>query len=646
MSLLDVIEVEEFVGHQWDKLIGDANSYPTFPEAAVALESVRGPLAVFFRGLGGEKGIEIAASKEETSEHRLSFRQKLGMAREKTMRPTLDGQTLMLPHTLAVFPDKGLNRALYFWLSAYFAGADEEVPQAPTDALLRDLVFLRQAYDRQQRTLSHFPGMVPIWQKLSQGIKGMRPKRPLPKQEQALEYVVDHLLGGERPTQPDALRYLAYVQHGGAVPALAPVKSYRPILPVPLWGEVIALEMGAGNKGQEDRSSQSSAQKADQKKQRAQRRQLDQANRDDGFFLHIYDKIMSVADMLNVNRNTQDDEEDEAIKTADDLDRITVSQHDQKAATKIKMDLDLPADEVETDRLIAERLVPEWHYRKQTYLPDHCAVEVRTASEEGEDWTPDAPTKRRIRRVKRQFEALQSKREVLRAQPDGDELDMEAVVRAKADFKASGVSSNRLYMASRVQSRDLAVSILADVSLSTDSWLENRRVIDVEKEALTILGGGLAACGDDFAIHTFTSRKRDYVRLDQVKGFEEAFNEVSLRRISALKPGYYTRIGAAVRTMSEELSKRANRQKLLLVITDGKPNDVDHYEGRYGIEDSRKAVQDCKQKGITVFGVTVDHKAQDYFPYIFGRGSYQIVSHVAKLSTALPKIYRQLVRET
>ncbi|WP_417795451.1 nitric oxide reductase activation protein NorD [Terasakiella pusilla] len=646
MSLLDVIEVEEFVGHQWDKLIGDANSYPTFPEAAVALEGVRGPLAVFFRGLGGEKGVEIAASKAETSKHRLSFRQKLGMAREKTMRPTLDGQTLMLPQTIAVFPDQGLNRALYFWLSAYFAIVDDAMAQTPSDPVVQDLVFLRQAYERQQRTLSHFPGMVPVWQKLSEGIKGMRPKRPLPKQEEALEQVVLHLLGGERPTQPDALRYLAYVQHGGPVPALAPVKSYRPILPVPLWGEVIALEMGVGKKGQEDRSAQSSLQKADQKKQRAERRPLDQANRDDGFFLHIYDKIMSVADMLNVNRNTQDDEEDEAIKTADDLERITVSEHDQKAATKIKMDLDLPADEVETDRLIAERLVLEWHYRKQTYLPDHCAVQLRTASEEGEDWTPDAPTKRRIRRVKRQFEALQSKREVLRAQPDGDELDMEAVVRAKADFKASGISSNRLYMASRVQSRDLAVSILADVSLSTDSWLENRRVIDVEKEALTILGGGLAACGDDFAIHTFTSRKRDYVRLDQIKGFEEAFNEVSLRRISALKPGYYTRIGAAVRTMSEELSKRANRQKLLLVITDGKPNDVDHYEGRYGIEDSRKAVQECKQKGITVFGVTVDHKAQDYFPYIFGRGSYQIVSHVAKLSTALPKIYRQLVRET
>lgn len=387
-----------------------------------------------------------------------------------------------------------------------------------------------------------------------------------------------------------------------------------------------------------------SRKQAEDRKLRAQRRELDQANRDDGFFLHIYDKIMSIADMLNVNRNVEDEEEDEAVKAIDDLERITVSEHDKKAATKIKMDLDLPGDEVDESRLTGEKVVPEWHFRKGIYLKDHCRVLIRTGLEEGEDWTPDEPARRRIRRVKRQFEALQAKRETLHAQPDGEELDLEAVVRARADIQASGRSTNRLYLSSRMQTRDLAISLLVDVSLSTDSWLDNHRVIDVEKEALTILGNGLAACGDDFSINTFTSRKRDYVRIDCLKSFDEKFGPQVQRRISALKPGYYTRIGAALRATAEDLAERPNRQKLLLVLTDGKPNDVDHYEGRYGIEDSRKAVQECRQMGMTVFGVTVDQKAQDYFPYIFGRGSYQIVGHVAKLSTALPKIYRQLVK--
>lgn len=644
MSLLDVIEVEEFIGHQWDKIIGGAESYKPFPDAHVKLDDIRGPLAVFFRGLGGGRSIELAASKHETSEHRLSFRQKLGMAREKTMRPTNDGQTLMLPQTIDVFPDISLNRALYFWLAAYFAHDDEGVIEQVKDPFQRDLAFLKHAYAVQQKVLLDLPGIYPVWLKVSEGLRVMRPNKQLPRQEAAIEEVVLHLLNGEKPKSDFACSLLAFITGKTPMTKEKAGTKYRPFLPVPIWGEVITPPKGKGKNAHEEETAQSAKQSADNRKLRGQRRELDQANRDDGFFLHIYDKIMSVADMLNVNRNTDDDEEEEAIKTADDIEQITIAEHDKKAATKIKMDLDLPADEVETDRLIGEKLIPEWDYRRQIYHQSHCSIQIRTASEEGENWHPDEAAKRRIRRVKRQFEALQAKRETLHAQPDGEELDIEAVVRARADLKANGICSNRLYNASRINQRDLAVSILVDVSLSTDSWLENRRVIDVEKEALTILGHGLDACGDDFAIHTFTSRKRGYVRLDEVKGFNEKFNERSVRRISALKPGYYTRIGAAIRCMTEELARMPNQQKLLLVITDGKPNDVDHYEGRYGIEDSRKAVQECRQSGVTIFGVTVDRKAQDYFPYIFGRGAYQIVGHVAKLSTALPKIYRQLVR--
>ena len=153
----------------------------------------------------------------------------------------------------------------------------------------------------------------------------------------------------------------------------------------------------------------------------------------------------------------------------------------------------------------------------------------------------------------------------------------------------------------------------------------------------------LAAVGDDHAIYAFTSRKRDFVRLDTVKAFDERLGGAVMRRISALKPGYYTRIGPAVRHVTRELIGRPNRHRLLLVLTDGKPNDIDHYEGRYGIEDTRVAVREARRAGVAVFGVTVDRQAQDYFPHIFGRGSYHIVAHAATLSSALPKIYRQLV---
>lgn len=643
MSWTEVLEVEEYVGAKWHELISGAESYTSYPEAAVTLEQVRNALGVFFRGLGGLRGIEIAAAKTESSSHRLSFRQRLGMDKERVIRPTLDGQTLMLPMELDVYPETAMNRDLYFWLSAFFAASPDQALDKCSDPIQRDLMFLKRIYEVQLGVLQELPGIRPIWGRLSYGLRLMRPKRSLPVGEQIIEEIVIYLLGGEEPSHKEAAQAVAYVFNDGAMPEIETLK-YQPFLPVPLWGEILKPAVSSHNSNDKEIGGGDSKKQAVDRKLRAERRDEDQANRQDAFFLNIYDKIMTISDMLNVSRNTEDDEEDEALKAVDDLERITVSEHDKKAATKIKLDLDLPGDAIDETRLIGEELVPEWHYRKGIYLQDHCKILTRTALEEGEDWTPDAAAKRRIRRVKRQFEALQAKRETLHAQPDGEELDLDAVVRARADMKASGRSSNRLYQSSRLHSRDLAISLLVDVSLSTDSWLDNHRVIDVEKEALTILSNGLAACGDEFAINTFTSRKRDFVRIDRLKSFDEKFGPQVLRRISALKPGYYTRIGAALRGVAKDLADRPNRQKLLLVITDGKPNDVDHYESRYGIEDSRKAVQECRQLGMTVFGVTVDQKAQDYFPYIFGRGSYQIIGHVAKLSTALPKIYRQLVR--
>ena len=220
---------------------------------------------------------------------------------------------------------------------------------------------------------------------------------------------------------------------------------------------------------------------------------------------------------------------------------------------------------------------------------------------------------------------------------------MDALVRTQCDFLAHGNHTDQIYMRIHRQARDLAVAILVDVSLSTDSWVNNLRILDVEKEALITLASGLSTCQDAFAIYTFTSRKRHFVRVAAVKDFNEAFNNKTLRRIASLRPGYYTRIGAALRHTRQRLSTRPERNRLILLLSDGKPNDLDYYEGRYGIEDTRHAIQEARRDGLTVFGITVDSKAQDYFPYLFGRGGYAIVSRPDRLSHVLPKIYQQLV---
>lgn len=629
MSWTEAFELEEKVGRFWHRLVGDKHSWQRFPEAAVSLDAVRAQLAVFFRGLGGDRGVTITVAGARTSTHRLTWKQRIGMEDERLVVASRDEVSLALPEMLDVLPEASLNRDLYFWLAAFFA-ALEPAGEPEADPLRADLAFLARAQRASDAVLAQFPGMVRRHAALCAALRDLRPARPLTGAEAQVEALVLSMLGGP------------------AAPALPPDRTapatYRPFLPVPLWGE--ALHRAPEQRPEDEELSEAGAKKEEQdeqdKRRKAERKRQDNADRKDSLILNRFEKILSFADMVNVNRAADDPDEEEAKKAAEEMDKITLSSHGKKAATKLKFDLDLPPEATDTTRLTGTHLYPEWDHRAACYHKNHCQVLVGVASEEGESWVPGEAAKRRIRQVKRQFEALRTKALILRAQMDGSELDTEAVVRARTDLAASGQCSDRVWMQRRPMERDLAVAVLVDSSLSTDAWIENRRVLDVEKEALAVFSHGLAACGDPFAIFGFSSRKRAWVKVDTLKDFDEPMGERVMKRIGAMKPGYYTRIGAAMRHAAAELEKRPNRHRLLLVITDGKPNDVDHYEGRYGIEDTRKAVQEARAKGLAVFGVTIDKKAQTYFPHLFGRGSYAIVHHLAQLSAALPRIYRHL----
>lgn len=628
MNLLEALELEERVGTFWHRLVGDRASWPHHPDAAVSLDEVRSALAVFFRGLGGDRGAQLTAVGAQVSGHRLTWRQRIGMDEERLAIARRDDVSLALPPSLAYFPDRGLNRDLYFWLAAYMAVAESLPPE--TDALRADLAALAAAERTTAQVLAAFPGLRARHARLCAALLAARPKRRLSPVEAQVEERVRGVLGGE-------------VIIATSPPATAP-RNYHRFLPVPLWGEVVALAPGSAPKPEpEEEDGSQSTQAADEKRRHGERRRQDNAERENSLILNRFEKVLAIAEMVNVNRAADDPDEEEAKKAADSLDTITLAQHARKAAAKFRFDLDLPPEAAERGEVLGKHLYPEWDYRSLQYLPRYCSVVTGPAPEEGESWQPDPAIHGKIRRIRRQFEALRTRPALLRGQADGQEIDTDAAVRARADLLACGQGSERVWTQRRTQERDLAVTVLVDASLSTDAWFENRRVLDVEKEALTVLCHGLAACGDAFSVLTFTSRKRAWVRVQTIKDFDEPFGGKVQQRIAAIRPGYYTRIGAAIRHTAARLRDRPNRHRLMLVLTDGKPNDVDHYEGRYGIEDSRKAILDARAQGIGVFGVTVDRKAQTYFPHLFGRGSFAIVHHLAHLSAALPRAYQQLI---
>ncbi len=255
------------------------------------------------------------------------------------------------------------------------------------------------------------------------------------------------------------------------------------------------------------------------------------------------------------------------------------------------------------------------------------------------------PTLRRsAQRLRRQFEILRPAHGWRRAQPDGEELDLDACVRHAADCASGGHGQERgLYRQLARQERDLACLLLADLSLSTDAWVNNQgRVIEVIRDSLFLFAEALAVTGDRFALYGFSSRKRQHVRVQRIKAFGERYNAAVRGRINAIKPGYYTRMGAAVRHASDLLGRQTAARRLLLLLTDGKPNDLDHYEGRYGIEDTRMALLEARRAGLRPFCVTIDQEADDYLPYLFGRDGFVLIRHPEELPRRLLLLYTRL----
>lgn len=289
---------------------------------------------------------------------------------------------------------------------------------------------------------------------------------------------------------------------------------------------------------------------------------------------------------------------------------------------------------------------PEWDWRLRAYRLPGATVHLAEAPEGPPQWLEDTLASRRgmLHEVRRRFELLRARRVQMRRQLDGDDIDLAAFVQARADYRAGQPLDARLYLSERRARRDLAVLLLVDVSGSTDGWIApGRRVIDVEREALLLVSIALDGMDAPFAVQAFSGEGPTRVVVRRVKDFDQRYGPAVALRIAGLEPEHYTRAGAALRHATSMLMGQPAAHRLLLLLSDGKPNDIDDYEGRYGVEDMRQAVAESRLQGIATFCLTVDRQGASYLPTVFGARHYALLPRPELLPEILLDWLRRLV---
>lgn len=289
---------------------------------------------------------------------------------------------------------------------------------------------------------------------------------------------------------------------------------------------------------------------------------------------------------------------------------------------------------------------PEWDCMARRYRPRAVTVTQRRPEEVEATWAAAVLREHAVlvRRVRQRFDRLRPRRTRLGQQRDGDELDLAACVRALVDARTGHSADDRLYMAVRPARRQMAIALLVDVSGSTDAQVtKTLQVIDVEKIAVLLASEALDALGDLYTVLTFSGKGAADVRLRTIKDFSERNGELVRRRISALAPEFNTRLGAAIRHATAVLARQPAGHRLLLILSDGRPNDMDNYRGEYGVEDSRQAINEARAEGIYPFCLTVDRETPEYLSRIFGPSGHTILRQPDQLPLALLQVVRHLL---
>jgi len=596
--------MEESIGKVWDKFLKKRTS-KSYDSKRVFFSDKSKALKIFYHLLGGEKAKELQVTDKRFIDTSRSLIEKVSGSGKTFFLAWQDENGVYLPSSLAYFPTKEQNEMLYFWLIAM---------ATKVDANRGNIVY--KNYLASKTLLNSYIGFKNFYEKAS---------NHLYEQNEELSFV--KFLNEENLTN-------------------AKLSKEINMYPFPLW---IYPKLSKNKKysdfddSNEPVRGEENRDKTDTLKMKKQANKIDDKKETDGLLAFLPDSIMSIMEHVNVDRSEDDSFDEDALYNAEDLDEITLGQKKANLSSRLKMDLDLSVNSKEEYPLGKGHFIDEWDYSKESYLKNYVCIKPLITTNIEPIELPKRLQKM-VNKIQNELDLLELNRIKNNNLPYGDEINIDTWIDYKGHQNKSG-HHQKFYESFEKKTRDMSTLILADISLSTEAGITQEiRIIDVIKDGLMVFSESLQRLQDRFAIYAFSSLKNTNVRFHIIKNFKEKYSNMVRGRIDSIKPGYYTRLGAAIRESSKILNKQQSQNKLLLIISDGKPNDVDRYDGRYGIEDTKRAIQEVKKLGITPFCITVDLEAKEYLSYLFGKNGYVVVRDSKKLPKVLPEIYMNLTK--
>ncbi len=374
---------------------------------------------------------------------------------------------------------------------------------------------------------------------------------------------------------------------------------------------------------------------------------VDKKSQEDYVMTHNFEKVETAEEYDGVWRDFDGSDQLEDHQDAlDELQMKYMVRADDTAHSVYHADFSENTTIAESGELqSAETYVSyhEWDFRKAVFKPDYCKVfpVYPKVTDAGYYQRVISSNYSLLESLRKMLANVNNKRQQIRYQTQGENFDLDMITDMYVDIQNQRTPTEKIYFSSKKAEKDLSILLLLDNSLSTDSFAAGNRVIDVEKEVSILFGEILNEYGIDFSICSFSSHTRNHSTFTQLKTFEQSWLE-SKNHIGAIEPSGYTRIGASIRHAGSLLKKRPTKNKWLLFISDGKPNDYDTYEGQYGIQDVKQSLRELKQLNIQTFALAIEAQARYYLPQMFGSNHYQILTTSHELLLALVKLYSKI----